>query len=145
MPWDIYFTRCTVPSDGVTHFSALFVTTTERVVICDRAGRTAGFSCYWMIVGYACYKYCNIMSIFPACNSRVRTETWEFALHYSVRRHPDANAFRRLEQHLLETWRATHTVLVNAGCPLDVRVRTSEYAIIAAVERELWRSRHATR
>jgi hypothetical protein len=74
-----------------------------------------------------------------ACNSRAGTAAREYALRYPGRRHPDANVFR-LEQRLRETGSVTPTALVNAGRPGTVRTPANEDAIIAAVEREPWRS-----
>jgi hypothetical protein len=77
---------------------------------------------------------------FGVCNSRAGTASREYALRYPGRRHPDANVFRRLEQRLRETGSVTPTALVNAGRPWAVRTPANEDAIIAAVERDLWRS-----
>jgi hypothetical protein len=75
-----------------------------------------------------------------ACNSRAGTAARKYALRYPGRRHPDANVFRRLEQCLRETGSVTPTALVNAGRPRTVRTPANEDAILAAVEREPWRS-----
>jgi hypothetical protein len=75
-----------------------------------------------------------------ACNSRAGTAAREYALRYPGRRHPNSNVFRRLEQRLRETGSVTPTALVNAGRPRSVRTPANEDAIIAAVEREPWRS-----
>jgi hypothetical protein len=50
-----------------------------------------------------------------ACNSRAGTAAREYALRYPSRRDPDANVFRRLEQHLLEKGSVTPTDLT----PMD--------------------------
>jgi hypothetical protein len=75
-----------------------------------------------------------------ACNSQASTAAWQYALHYPGRRHTDANVFRRLKQRLRETGGVTPMALVNAGRPRTVRTVANENAIIAAVDRELWRS-----
>jgi hypothetical protein len=75
-----------------------------------------------------------------ACNSRAGTAARECALRYPGRRHPDANVFRRLEQRLRETGRVTSTAHVNADRPRTVRTPANEDTIIAAAEREPWRS-----
>jgi hypothetical protein len=75
-----------------------------------------------------------------ACNSRAGTAAREYAIRYTGRRHPDANLFRRLQQRLRETGSVTPTALVNAGRPRTVRTPGNEDLIIAAVEREPWRS-----
>jgi hypothetical protein len=74
------------------------------------------------------------------CNSRAGTAAQEYALRYPGRRHPDANVFRRLEQRLRETGSVTPTAFVKAGRPRTVRTPANVDAIIAAVEREPWRS-----
>jgi hypothetical protein len=73
-------------------------------------------------------------------NSRAGTAAREYALRYPGRRHPDANVFRRLEQRFRETGSVTTTALVNSDRPRTVRTPANEDAIIAAVEREPWRS-----
>jgi hypothetical protein len=75
-----------------------------------------------------------------ACNSRAGTAAREYALRYPGRRRLDANAFRRLEQRLRETGSVTPTVFVNASRPQTLQTPANEDAIIAAVEREGWRS-----
>jgi hypothetical protein len=72
-----------------------------------------------------------------ACNRRAARG---YALRFPGRRHPDSNVFRRLEQRLPEIGSVTTTALVNAGHPRTVRTPAKEDAIIAAVEREPWRS-----
>jgi hypothetical protein len=66
---------------------------------------------------------------FGTFNSRAGTAALEYALRYLVRRHPDANAFRRLEQRLRDTGSVTPRANVNA----------SGDATVGAVEREPWR------
>jgi hypothetical protein len=101
---------------------------------------TSGLSCDRMIIEYTHDEYCDMLLTLGACNSRAGSAAPEFALHYPCRRHPDANAFRRLEQRLRETGSVTHTALANAGRPRSVRIPPNEDAIIAAVEQEPWRS-----
>jgi hypothetical protein len=86
-------------------------------------------------------EYCDMLLTLGACNSRDDTTAWEYALRYPDRRHPDANVFRRLEQRLCETGSVIpHTALANSGLPRTVRTPANEDAIIAALEREPWRS-----
>ena len=59
----------------------------------------------------------------------------EFTLHYSVRRHADANVFRRFENLLRQTRTLIPTARVNAGHPWILRTPANEDAIIAAVGR----------
>jgi hypothetical protein len=89
---------------------------------------------------YTYDEYCDMLLTLGDCNSRAGTDSWEYALRYPCRRHPDANMFRRLEQRLRDTGSVTPTALMNAGRPRTVRTPANEDAIIAAVEREPWRS-----
>ena len=70
---------------------------------------------------------------------RILPHAQEFTLHYSVRRHADANVFRRFEKLLRQTGIVIPTALVNAGHPRILETPAKEDAIIAAVGRTLWR------
>jgi hypothetical protein len=116
---------------------------TKRVVRCTQDTQcTAGLNCDRMIMEYTHGEYCDMLLILGACNSNSRagTAAREYALHYPGRCHPDANVFRRLAQRLRETGSVTPTALVNAGRPRTVQTPANEDVIIAAVEREAWRS-----
>lgn len=56
-----------------------------------------------------CYMFLNL------CPSIIRddTNTQEYTLCHTGRRHPDAHGFRRLKQRLRQTGRLTLTALVN--------------------------------
>ena len=70
---------------------------------------------------------------------RIHNSARKFALRSSRRRHPDANIFRRLQQRLRETWIVTPTAVVNVGRTRAARSAANKEAIIAAVERQLWK------
>jgi hypothetical protein len=101
---------------------------------------TAGLSCDRMIMEYTHDEYCDMLLTLGARNSRAGTAAREYKLCYPGRRHSNANMFRRLEQRLRETGSVTPTALANAGRPRTVRTPANEDVIIAAVEREPWRS-----
>jgi hypothetical protein len=71
------------------------------------------------------------------CNS---VPAQEYDLHYPDRCHSDSNMFARLEQRLWETWSLTPTAHVKVGGPRAVKTSAIEDAMIAAAEREPWRS-----
>jgi hypothetical protein len=48
-------------------------------------------------------EYCDMLLTLGASNSGAGTPAREYALRYPGRRHPDANVFRRSQQHLRET------------------------------------------
>jgi hypothetical protein len=77
---------------------------------------------------------------------RAGTAALEYALGYPLRRHPETDVFRRLEQRLRERRSATPTAPVSAYRPRTVRTPANEDAIIVAMEREPSRiSRHIAR
>lgn len=59
-------------------------------------------------------EYCDVLLILGTCNGPAGTAAREDALRYPGKRHPDANVFRGLKQHLRETGSATPTAHVNA-------------------------------
>jgi hypothetical protein len=103
MSLDVYFSGYTSPSNGAPHFSALlFVTTIKRDAACPQDIQcTAEPFCEKMIMEYTHDECCDMLLTLGACYSRAGTGAREVAVHYSGRRHPDANVIRRLQQHLV--------------------------------------------
>jgi hypothetical protein len=66
---------------------------------------------------------------------RILQHAREFTLHYSGRRHADANVIRRFESLLRQTGIVIPTALANAGYPWILRTPANEDAITAAVGR----------
>jgi hypothetical protein len=67
--------------------------------------------------------------------SRPGTAALEYALRYPGRRHPDANAFRRLEQRLSDTGSVTPRANVNVGRPRIVLTPAEGDIVVAAKSR----------
>jgi hypothetical protein len=127
--------RNTSASNRLTRSSALFLVGTIRLVLrCSQgAQRTSGLTCDQLIVvhrrqHFTLYVY-NIRSL---------TYAWVFSLHFSGQTQPDTYVFRRMEQHLRETW-ITPAALEIAGRPRMVRTPANEDVRIAAVGEEPWR------
>jgi hypothetical protein len=80
------------------------------------------------------------------CNIRTGTAAREYALCSSVRRHPKASVFRRLEQRLCETDTVIPTTHVNIGHPRTARPPAKGDVKIAAVEQAVEKlTRYRTR
>jgi hypothetical protein len=73
---------------------------------------TAGLSCDRIIMEYTHDEYWDMLLTVSACNSRAGTAAWAYVLCHLWQCHPDANVFRRLEQHPCETG----SVTLNGTC-----------------------------
>jgi len=76
---------------------------------------------------------------FDIHTGRILQRAREFTLHYSGRRHADANVFRRFENLLRQTGIVIPTALVNPDHPWVLRTPANEDAIISDVGRMKWR------
>jgi len=70
---------------------------------------------------------------------RILQHARKFTLHYSGRRHADANVFWRFENLLRQSRIVIPTAPVNTGHPWILRTPVNEDAIMAAVGRTWWR------
>jgi hypothetical protein len=110
----------------------------NHVVLCtEDTWCTAKFSCDWVVMEYTHDKYCDMLLTLSVCNGQTGTDTQEYTLCYL-----DTNVLWLLQQHLCQTCSVAPVAYVNAGHPWTVWTPANEDTIIAAMERELWRSSH---
>jgi hypothetical protein len=132
----VQFSRCTASWNGIT---------IRGIVICVKCSQGRHCITGSVVMEWSWNtrdEYCEMILTPGTCNSRASTAAREYMLRYPARHHTDEECVLMTGAAPPRDRKCNTATSVSSDRPRTVRMPANEDPIIAAVEREPWRSIH---